>query len=62
MCTGEVQRKVPAKHVAQLTIASRKARALSCAAREADFDEHRADARNFGCVGHDGREYYPYAP
>ena len=37
-------------------------RALSCAAREADFDEHRADARNFGCVGHDGREYYPYAP
>ena len=19
-------------------------------------------ARNFGCVGHDGREYYPYAP
>ena len=37
-------------------------RALSCAAREADFDEHRADARNFGCGGHDGREYYPYAP
>ena len=37
-------------------------RAMSLAAREADFDEHRADARNFGCGGHDGREYYPYAP
>ena len=37
-------------------------RALSLAAREADFDEHRADVRHFGCGGHDGREYYPYAP
>ena len=37
-------------------------RALSLAAREADFDEHRADVHHFGCGGHDGREYYPYAP
>lgn len=36
-------------------------RALSMAAREADFDEHRAVVRNFGCGGHDGREYYPEA-
>ena len=36
-------------------------RALSLAAREADFDEHRADVCHFGCGGHDGREYYPYA-
>ena len=28
-------------------------RARSVAAREADFDEHRFDARGFGCDGHD---------
>ena len=27
------------------------------AAREADFDEHRADVRSFGCNGHDHRDY-----
>ena len=32
-------------------------RARSEAAREADFDEHRADVRSFGCNGHDHREY-----
>ena len=29
-------------------------RARSEAAREADFDEHRADVRGFGCDGCDG--------
>ena len=29
----------------------------SVAAREADFDEHRADVRSCGCNGHDHREY-----
>ena len=32
-------------------------RARSEAAREADFDEHRADVRSFGGNGHDQREY-----
>ena len=32
-------------------------RARSEAAREADFDEHRAEVRSFGCGGHDHREY-----
>ena len=32
-------------------------RARSEAAREADFDEHRADVRGFGCDGCDGRDY-----
>ena len=32
-------------------------RARSAAAREADFDEHRADVRSFGGNGHDHREY-----
>ena len=32
-------------------------RARSEAAREADFDEHRADVRGFGCDGDDGRDY-----
>ena len=32
-------------------------RALSFAAREADFDEHRAEVRSFGCDGHDHRDY-----
>ena len=32
-------------------------RARSEAAREADFDEHRADVRGFGCDGGDGRDY-----
>ena len=32
-------------------------RARSAAAREADFDEHRADVRGFGCDGCDGRDY-----
>ena len=39
-------------------------RARSEAAREADFDEHRADVRGFGCDGCDGRDYayaYKYA-
>ena len=31
--------------------------ARSAAAREADFDEHHADVRSFGCNGHDHREY-----
>ena len=37
------------------TRATRRAR--SVAAREVDFDEHRADVRSFGCNGHDHREY-----
>ena len=32
-------------------------RARSAAAREPDFDEHRADVRSFGGNGHDHREY-----
>ena len=36
-------------------------RAKSEAAREADFDEHRADVRGFGCDGCDGRDYAHYA-
>ena len=36
-------------------------RARSEAAREADFDEHRADVRGFGCDGCDGRDYAHYA-
>ena len=32
-------------------------RARSAAAREADFDEHRAEVRSFGCGGHDHRDY-----
>ena len=32
-------------------------RMRSAAAREADFDEHRAEVRSFGCGGHDHREY-----
>ena len=32
-------------------------RARSAAAREADFDLHRADVRSFGGNGHDRREY-----
>ena len=32
-------------------------RARSAAAREAGFDEHRADVRSFGCDGHNHREY-----
>lgn len=28
--------------------------------QDADFDEHRADVRNFGCGQHEGREYRPY--
>ena len=32
-------------------------RTRSAAAREADFDEHRAEVRSFGCGGHDHREY-----
>ena len=36
-------------------------RARSEAAREADFDEHRADVRGFGCDGGDGRDYAHYA-
>ena len=32
-------------------------RAQSEAAREADFDEHRADVRGFGCDGGDCRDY-----
>ena len=34
-----------------------KRETLSLAAREADFDEHRADVRGFGCDGGDGRDY-----
>ena len=36
-------------------------RTRSEAAREADFDEHRADVRGFGCDGCDGRDYAHYA-
>ena len=36
--------------------ALKRARAAA-AAREADFDEHRAEVRSFGCGGHDHREY-----
>ena len=34
-----------------------KRRARLAAAREADFDEHRADVRSFGCDGYAHREY-----
>ena len=37
--------------------ATPRCRARSAAAREADFDEHLADVRSFGCDGHDHREY-----
>ena len=32
-------------------------RARSVAAREVDFDAHRAYVRSFGCNGHNDREY-----
>ena len=62
---GTPSGKILARHVlhglemivsqAMHTHAERRMR--SAAAREADFDVHRAEVRSFGCGGHDHREY-----
>ena len=49
--------KANARHVPQAMHTHVARRARSEAAREADFDEHRADVRGFGCDGCDDRDH-----